>query len=114
MMVDISRLAIKGLHFRKKCFGIINGNDTFRIISRKLVSTHVEVYVGPFWTWVRVPPLPQTIASVVQWTGRWPTKPEMEVRPLPGAQMEFWQTWCMRRTENPENVVQFHETPPTW
>lgn len=26
--------------------------------------------------------------------------------------MEFWQTRCMRRTENPENVVRFHETPP--
>ena len=25
--------------------------------------------------------------------------------------MEFWQTRCMRRTENPENVVRFHETP---
>ena len=25
--------------------------------------------------------------------------------------MEFWQTWCMRRTENPENVVRLHETP---
>ena len=25
--------------------------------------------------------------------------------------MEFWQTRCMRRTENPENVVRFHEPP---
>lgn len=25
--------------------------------------------------------------------------------------MELWQTWCMRRTENPENVVQLHEAP---
>ena len=33
----------------------------------------------------------------------------------PGStKMEFWQMWYMRRTENPENVVQFHETPPTW
>ena len=24
---------------------------------------------------------------------------------------ELWQTWCMRRTENPENVVQLHEAP---
>ena len=23
--------------------------------------------------------------------------------------MEPWQTWCMRRTENPENVVRIHE-----
>lgn len=27
------------------------------------------------------------------------------------AQTELWQTWCMRRTENPENVVRFHEAP---
>ena len=26
-------------------------------------------------------------------------------------QMEFWQTWCMRGTENPENVVRIHEIP---
>lgn len=26
-------------------------------------------------------------------------------------QTELWQTWCMRRTENPENVVRFHEAP---
>ena len=26
--------------------------------------------------------------------------------------MEFWQIRYMRRTENPENVVRFHETPP--
>ena len=25
--------------------------------------------------------------------------------------MDLWQTWCMRWTENPENVVQFHEGP---
>ena len=25
--------------------------------------------------------------------------------------MEPWQTWCMRRTENPENVVRIHEAP---
>ena len=25
---------------------------------------------------------------------------------------ELWQTWCMRRTENPENVVRIHEVPP--
>ena len=25
--------------------------------------------------------------------------------------MELWQTWCMRRTENPENVVRLHEAP---
>ena len=24
---------------------------------------------------------------------------------------ELWQTWCMRRTENPENVVRLHEAP---
>ena len=24
---------------------------------------------------------------------------------------ELWQTWCMRRTENPENVVRLHEVP---
>ena len=24
---------------------------------------------------------------------------------------ELWQTWCMRWTENPENVVQLHEVP---
>ena len=22
---------------------------------------------------------------------------------------ELWQTWCMRRTENPENVVRIHK-----
>ena len=26
--------------------------------------------------------------------------------------LELWQTWCMRRTENPENVVRLHEVPP--
>lgn len=25
--------------------------------------------------------------------------------------MELWQTWCMRWTENPVNVVRFHEVP---
>ena len=50
-------------------------------------------------------------APVVQRIGLWPTKPAIEVRILSGAQMEFWQTRCMRRTENPENVVRFHETP---
>ena len=49
--------------------------------------------------------------SVVQWIGRSPTKPEIEVRVLTEIQKEFWQTWCMRRTENPENVVRLHETP---
>ena len=29
-------------------------------------------------------------------------------------EMELWQTWCMRRTENPKNVVQFREAPQTW
>ena len=24
---------------------------------------------------------------------------------------ELWQTWCMRRTENPQNVVRLHEVP---
>ena len=24
---------------------------------------------------------------------------------------ELWQTWCMRRTENPENVVRIHKVP---
>lgn len=24
---------------------------------------------------------------------------------------ELWQTWCMRGTENPDNVVRFHEAP---
>lgn len=24
---------------------------------------------------------------------------------------ETWQTWCMHWTENPANVVRFHETP---
>ena len=24
---------------------------------------------------------------------------------------ELWQTWCMRGTENPENVVRLHEAP---
>ena len=34
----------------------------------------------------------------------------------PGAPttLELWQTWCMRRTENPKNVVQFREAPQTW
>ena len=49
--------------------------------------------------------------SVVQRIGHSPTKPEIEVRVLTEIQMEFWQTWCMRRTENPENVVRLHETP---
>ena len=26
-------------------------------------------------------------------------------------QKELWQSWSMRGTENPENVVQFHEVP---
>lgn len=26
-------------------------------------------------------------------------------------QTELRQTWCMRRTENPESVVRFHEAP---
>ena len=42
--------------------------------------------------------------SVVQRIGHSPTKPEIEVRVLSEILMEFWQTWCMRRTENPENV----------
>ena len=25
--------------------------------------------------------------------------------------LELWQTWCMRGTENPENVVRLHEVP---
>lgn len=50
-------------------------------------------------------------ASVVQRTGHRSTKPGMEVRILPEAPMESWQTWCMRRTENPENVVRIHGTP---
>ena len=25
--------------------------------------------------------------------------------------LELWQTWCMRRTENPKNEVQFREAP---
>ena len=25
--------------------------------------------------------------------------------------LELWQTWCMRGTENPENVVRLHEAP---
>ena len=29
-------------------------------------------------------------------------------------EMELWQTWCMRRTENPKNVVQFREAPQIW
>lgn len=24
---------------------------------------------------------------------------------------ELWQTWCMRGTENPDNVVRLHEAP---
>ena len=24
---------------------------------------------------------------------------------------EIWQTWCMRRTENPKNVIRVHEFP---
>lgn len=27
------------------------------------------------------------------------------------AQMDLWQTWCMRRTENPVNVVRVHGGP---
>ena len=30
----------------------------------------------------------------------------------PTKKMELWQMWYMRRTENPQNVVQFHEAPP--
>ena len=28
-----------------------------------------------------------------------------------GTDLELWQTWCMRRTENPQNVVRLHEVP---
>ena len=27
------------------------------------------------------------------------------------ASMDTWQTWCMRRTDNPENGVRVHECP---
>lgn len=27
--------------------------------------------------------------------------------------MDKWQTWCMRRTENPEKVIRFHSCPQT-
>ena len=37
---------------------------------------------------------------------------ETEASPNPlGQGMELWQTGCMRRTENPENVVRLHEVP---
>ena len=41
--------------------------------------------------------------------------PKPKVRgsnPFASAYLESWQTWCMRRTENPENVVRIHEIPP--
>lgn len=28
--------------------------------------------------------------------------------------MERWQTWCMRRTENPVKVIRFHLFPQTY
>ena len=31
--------------------------------------------------------------------------------PSGATKRELWQTWCMRRTENPENVVRLHEVP---
>lgn len=37
--------------------------------------------------------------------------PSIEISFFLGTQTELWQTWCMRRTENPENVVRFHEAP---
>ena len=36
---------------------------------------------------------------------------QVNVRFISGRQTELWQTWCMRGTENPENVVRLHEVP---
>ena len=36
--------------------------------------------------------------------------PKVRILLLPH-KLELWQTWCMRWTENPDNVVQLHEVP---
>ena len=46
-----------------------------------------------------------------QHTANVPSCKASKVRILLPPLMELWQTWCMRRTENPENVVQLHEVP---
>ena len=34
--------------------------------------------------------------------------------PAYSTNQELWQTWCMRRTENPKNEVQLLEAPQHW
>ena len=50
-------------------------------------------------------------ASVVQRIGLRPTKPGIEVRILSGAQMEQWQMWSLRRTENPRELDRNQPAP---
>ena len=50
-------------------------------------------------------------ASVVQRIGLRPTKPDIEVRILSGAQMEQWQMWSLRRTENPRELDRNQPAP---
>ena len=49
--------------------------------------------------------------SVVQRIGRSPTKPEIEVRVLTEIQMEQWQMWSLRRTENPRELDRNQPVP---
>ena len=50
--------------------------------------------------------------SVVQRIGHSPTKPEIEVRVLTEIQMEQWQMWSLRRTENPQELDRNQPAPP--
>lgn len=38
-------------------------------------------------------------------------KPLIGISFFLSTQTKLWQTWCMHGTENPENVVRFHEAP---
>ena len=49
--------------------------------------------------------------SVVQRIGHSPTKPEIEVRVLTEIQMEQWQMWSLRRTENPQELDRNQPAP---
>ena len=65
--------------------------------------------------WVRVPP--SSLMEVWQsWSIALVLKTSRRKRlkgsnPLASAIKELWQTWCMRKTENLENVVRLHEVP---
>ena len=50
--------------------------------------------------------------GIVQLVERRSPKPKVRgSNPFASAYLESWQTWCMRRTENPENVVRIHKVP---